>query len=66
MAAPLVNERKPYQAVISQQGDLVTLNEHGSIGYGNVVVIYRPRWQLDEGLCARRSVAGHGDLAQGE
>jgi len=37
--APLVNERKPYQAVISPQGDLVTLNEHGSIGYGNAVVI---------------------------
>ncbi len=38
--APLVNDRMPYQALISQQGDLVTLNEHGSVGYRNAVVIY--------------------------
>jgi hypothetical protein len=38
--APLVNERMPYQALISQAGDLVTLNEHGSVGYRNAVVIY--------------------------
>jgi hypothetical protein len=38
--APLVNERMPYQAVISQTGDLITLNEHGSVGYRNAIVIY--------------------------
>jgi hypothetical protein len=38
--APLVNERMPYQAVISQAGDLITLNEHGSVGYRNAIVVY--------------------------
>jgi hypothetical protein len=38
--APLVNPSGPYQAVVSPQGDLVTLNEHGSVGYDNAVVIY--------------------------
>jgi hypothetical protein len=38
--APLVNERMPYQALISQAGDLITLNEHGSVGYRNAIVIY--------------------------
>jgi hypothetical protein len=57
--APLVNERMPYQAVISPQGDLVTLNEHGSVGYRNAVVIYRrdgrvtKAYALDELLPAK-------------
>jgi len=38
--APLVNELMPYQALISQAGNLITLNEHGSIGYRNAIVIY--------------------------
>ncbi len=38
--APLVNELMPYQALISQAGDLITLNEHGSVGYRNAIVIY--------------------------
>ena len=37
----LVNERMPYQALVSPEGDLVTLNEHGSVGYDNAVVLYR-------------------------
>jgi hypothetical protein len=39
--APLVNPTGPYQVVISPQGDLVTLNEHGRVGYDNAVAIYR-------------------------
>ena len=39
--APLVNLTGPHQAVLSPQGDLVTLNEHGHVGYENAVVIYR-------------------------
>lgn len=39
--APLVNPTGPYQAVVSPQGELVTLNEHGRVGYDNAVVIYR-------------------------
>jgi hypothetical protein len=39
--APLVNSTGPYQAVLSPEGDLVTLNEHGRVGYDNAVVIYR-------------------------
>jgi hypothetical protein len=38
--APLANEIMPYQALISQAGDLITLNEHGSVGYRNAIVIY--------------------------
>jgi hypothetical protein len=38
--APLVNAIQPYQALLSPQGDLVTLNEHGHVGYENAVVIY--------------------------
>src|SRR5258708_6247755 len=38
--AALVNHRMPYQAVVSPQGDLVTLNEHGRVGFENAVVIY--------------------------
>jgi hypothetical protein len=38
--APLVNESMPYQALISQAGDLITLNEHGSVGHRNAIVIY--------------------------
>jgi hypothetical protein len=37
---PLVNESMPYQALVSPEGDLVTLNEHGSVGYRNAVVLY--------------------------
>jgi hypothetical protein len=38
--APLANDRMPYQAVVSMQGRLVTLNEYGALGYKNAVVIY--------------------------
>ena len=38
--APLVNHVMPYQAVISMQGQLVTLNEYGALGYKNAVAIY--------------------------
>lgn len=38
--APLVNQRMPYQALVSPEGDLVTLNEHGRVGYANAVVLY--------------------------
>jgi len=37
---PLANERMPYEALISFDGDFVTLNEYGSVGYDNAVVIY--------------------------
>lgn len=56
--APLVNERMPYQALISQAGDLITLNDHGSVGYRNAIVIYdqlghaTKAYQLDELLPA--------------
>jgi hypothetical protein len=57
-AAPLVNETMPYQALISQAGDLVTLNDHGSVGYRNAIVIYdqlghaTKAYQLDDLLPA--------------
>jgi hypothetical protein len=38
--APLVNDLMPYQAVVSMQGWLVTLNEYGALGYKNAVAIY--------------------------
>lgn len=38
--APLVNDLMPYQAVVSMQGQLVTLNEYGTVGYKNAVAIY--------------------------
>jgi hypothetical protein len=52
--APLVNDPMPYQAVVSMQGRLVTLNEYGALGYKNAVAIYSQtgslvrRYQLDE------------------
>jgi hypothetical protein len=49
---PLINDRMPYQALVSQQGELVTLNEHGRVGYENAVVIYDKQGHLvrDYGL----------------
>ena len=38
--AQLVNKLMPYQALISQAGDLITLNEHGGVGYDSAVVVY--------------------------
>jgi hypothetical protein len=38
--APLVNDLMPYQAVVSMNGRLVTLNEYGALGYKNAVAIY--------------------------
>jgi len=38
--APLVNDPMPYQALVSQRGYLVTLNDHGRVGYQNAVTIY--------------------------
>ena len=38
--APLVNDLMPYQAIVSMQGRLVTLNEYGALGYKNAVAIY--------------------------
>jgi hypothetical protein len=38
--AALVNDRMPHQALLSQQGRLVTLNEYGELGYKNAVAIY--------------------------
>ena len=51
---PLANDLTPYQAVVSMQGRLVTLNEHGAVGYQNAVAIYSKtgslvtRYQLHE------------------
>ena len=48
----------PYQALISQAGDLITLNEHGSVGFRNAIVIYdqlgraTKAYELDELLPA--------------
>lgn len=36
----LVNDRMPYQAVVSMNGRLVTLNEYGALGYKNAVAVY--------------------------
>jgi hypothetical protein len=44
--AVLINARMPYQALVSPQGDLVTLNEYGAVGYDNAVVIYDRRGGL--------------------
>jgi len=44
--APLVNSRMPYQAVVSMAGQLVTLNDHGSVGFDNAVAIYDRRGRL--------------------
>src|SRR5690349_2540847 len=33
--AQLVNKQMPYQAVVSMDGFLVTLNDHGQVGYNN-------------------------------
>jgi hypothetical protein len=44
--APLVNSRMPYQAVVSMEGQLVTLNDHGSVGFENAVAIYDRRGRL--------------------
>jgi hypothetical protein len=52
--ASLVNDLMPYQALVSQQGRLVTLNEYGTLGYKNAVAIYSQAgalvrtYQLDE------------------
>lgn len=42
----LVNQRMPYEAVVSPWGHLITLNEHGSVGHDNAVVIYGVGGQL--------------------
>jgi hypothetical protein len=48
----------PYQALLSQQGRLVTLNEYGELGYKNAVAIYSQTgvlvrtYQLEEFLPA--------------
>jgi hypothetical protein len=44
--AELVNGRMPYEALISMDGVLVTLNEHGHVGYENAVVIYDAKGHL--------------------
>ncbi len=44
--APLVNDSMPYQAVVSMQGRLVTLNEYITLGYKNSVAIYSLRGTL--------------------
>ncbi len=52
--APLVNDLMPYQAVVSMNGRLVTLNEYAALGYKNAVAIYSPTgalvktYQLDD------------------
>ena len=38
--AGLVNEQMPYEAVVSMDGQLVTLNEWANVGFQNAVVIY--------------------------
>ena len=54
----LVNDLMPYQALVSQQGRLVTLNEYSTLGYKNAVAIYSQAgalvrtYQLDEFLPA--------------
>jgi len=37
---PLANDLMPYQAIVSMDGRLVTLNDYGSVGYKNAVAIY--------------------------
>jgi hypothetical protein len=44
--AELANSRMPYQALVSMDGVLVTLNEHGHVGYENAVVIYDHKGRL--------------------
>jgi len=50
--------RMPHQALLSQQGRLVTLNEYGELGYKNAVAIYSQTgvlvktYQLEEFLPA--------------
>jgi hypothetical protein len=54
----LVNDLMPYQALVSQQGRLVTLNEYSTLGYKNAVAVYSQTgvlvrtYQLDEFLPA--------------
>lgn len=44
--AKLNNELMPFQALISMDGELVTLNEHGRVGYENTVAVYDRKGQL--------------------
>jgi hypothetical protein len=44
--AKLNNARMPVQALVSMDGELVTLNEHGKAGFENAVVIYDRKGQL--------------------
>jgi hypothetical protein len=67
--APLVNPTGPYEAVLSMDGDLVTLNEHGRVGYDNAVVIYRrdgslvKAYALDD-LLPARAISGNENEAK--
>jgi hypothetical protein len=51
---PRANDLMPYQAVVSMNGRLVTLNEYGTLGYKDAVAIYSQTgalvktYQLDE------------------
>jgi hypothetical protein len=43
---PLVNKEAPYEAILSSDGWLVTLDDWANLGYGNAVVIYDPKGKL--------------------
>ena len=43
---PLANREAPYEAVVSSDGWLVTLDEWGNLGYDHAVVIYDPAGKL--------------------
>jgi hypothetical protein len=44
--AELVNDSMPVSALVSMGQEVVTLNEHGRVGYQNAVVIYTKQGQL--------------------
>ena len=44
--AQLVNPQMPYEAVVSTDGILVTLNDYGHLGYDNAVTIYDQRGKM--------------------
>ncbi len=47
---PLANREAPYEAILSGDGWLVTLDEWGNLGYDNAVVIYDPKGKLVKSL----------------
>lgn len=42
----LVNPQMPYEALVSTDGFLVTLNDYGSVGFSNAVTIYDPHGKI--------------------